>query len=293
LNIETLSEHRCFEGTQGFYRHESRVIGLPMRFGVFRPPQAATQSVPVLFYLAGLTCTEETGAIKAGAQRIAAERGLMLVTCDTSPRNTGIAGEADDWEFGAGAGFYVNATQQPWARFYRMYDYVLDELRQTVLENFPADPHRIGIFGHSMGGHGALVLALRNPQVFKSVSAFAPICSPTRCAWGQKALPRFLGDDPAAWKSYDAVELMRAAGKAVFTGILMDQGLADKFLHQSQLLPELFEAACAAAGQPLRLRRHEGYDHGYYFISTFIADHLRFHAVALSATVSASATRQP
>jgi S-formylglutathione hydrolase len=292
LNIETLSEHRCFQGTQGFYRHESRVIGLPMRFGVYRPPQAATQPVPVLFYLAGLTCTEETAAIKAGAQRAAGELGLMLVTCDTSPRNTGIAGEADDWEFGAGAGFYLNATQQPWARFYRMYDYVLEELRHTVLANFPADPNRVGIYGHSMGGHGALVLALRNPQVFKSVSAFAPICSPMRCAWGQKALPRYLGDDQAAWKNYDSVELMHAAGKAVFNEILVDQGLADKFLHQSQLLPELFEAACSAAGQPLRLRRHEGYDHGYYFISTFVADHLRFHAAALSGAVSASAKRQ-
>ncbi len=252
-----------------------------MRFGVFRPAQAAKQRVPVLFYLAGLTCNEETAAIKAGAQRLAAELGMMVVTCDTSPRNTGIAGEADDWEFGAGAGFYLNATQQPWAKFYRMYDYVLDELRQTVLANFPADPGRLGIFGHSMGGHGALVLGLRNPQVFKSVSAFAPICSPTRCAWGRKALPRYLGEDPSAWQAYDAVELMKAAGKALFPQILVDQGLADKFLHQSQLLPELFEDACAAVGQPLRLRRHEGYDHGYYFISTFVEDHLRFHAAAL------------
>ena len=190
-----LSEHRCFDGIQGFYRHSSQVIGLPMRFSVFRPPQAEQGPVPVLFYLAGLTCTEETFVIKAGAQRKAAELGLMLVSCDTSPRNTGIAGEADDWEFGAGAGFYVNATQEPWSRYYRMYDYVLEELRATVLANFPAQPDRIGIFGHSMGGHGALVLALRNPQVYRSVSAFAPICSPTRCAWGQKALPRYLGED--------------------------------------------------------------------------------------------------
>jgi S-formylglutathione hydrolase len=281
LNIETISEARCFEGTQGFYRHESRVIGLPMRFSVYRPRQAASRSVPVLFYLAGLTCTEETAVIKAGAQRSAAELGVMLVTCDTSPRNTGIPGEADDWEFGAGAGFYLNATEQPWAKFYRMYDYVLEELRHTVLANFAADPDRIGIFGHSMGGHGALVLALRNPQIFKSVSAFAPICSPTRCAWGRKALPRYLGEDQAAWRAYDAVELMKSAGKPLFPRILVDQGLADKFLHQSQLLPELFEEACAAVGQPLRLRRHEGYDHGYYFISTFVEDHLRFHAAAL------------
>ncbi len=282
MSIETLSEQRCFEGTQGFYRHQSRIIGLPMRFGVFRPPQAATRPVPTLFYLAGLTCTEETAVIKAGFQRLAAQLGVMVVTCDTSPRNTGIAGEADDWEFGAGAGFYLNATQQPWAGFYRMYDYLLEELREVVLADFPADPDRLGIFGHSMGGHGALVLALRNPGVFKSVSAFAPICSPTRCAWGRKALPRYLGEDPSAWKAYDAVELMSAAGRALFPEILIDQGLADKFLHQSQLLPELFEAACAASGQPLRLRRHAGYDHGYYFISTFVEEHLRFHAAALA-----------
>jgi S-formylglutathione hydrolase len=280
LNIESLSENRCFAGTQGFYRHHSRTLGLPMRFAVYQPPHA-TARMPVLFYLAGLTCTEETFVIKAGAQRVAAQLGLMVVTCDTSPRNTGIAGEADDWEFGAGAGFYLNATQQPWSRCYRMYDYVLDELRQVVFANFAADPERCGIFGHSMGGHGALVLALRNPQVFRSVSAFAPICSPTRCAWGHKALPRFLGPDPAAWNAYDATEIMTAAARAVFPEILIDQGLADKFLHQSQLLPEQFAAACAAARQPLRLRRHEGYDHSYYFISTFVEDHLRFHAAAL------------
>jgi S-formylglutathione hydrolase len=281
--LEVLSEHRCFEGIQGFYRHDSQVIGLPMRFSVFRPPQAQRGPVPVLFYLAGLTCTEETFAIKAGAQRAAAELGLMLVSCDTSPRSTGIPGEADDWEFGSGAGFYVNATQQPWARYFRMYDYVLDELRATVLKGFPAQPDRVGIFGHSMGGHGALVLALRNPQVYKSVSAFAPICSPTRCAWGQKALPRYLGEDRSAWAQYDAVELLKARGKPVFPEILVDQGLADKFLQQSQLLPELLESACAAAGQPLRLRRREGYDHGYYFISTFMHEHLLFHAAALKA----------
>jgi S-formylglutathione hydrolase len=255
-----------------------------MRFSVFRPPQAEQRPVPVLFYLAGLTCTEETFAIKAGAQRRAAELGLMLVTCDTSPRNTGIPGEADDWEFGAGAGFYVNATQAPWSRNFRMYDYVLDELRATVLNNFAARPDRLGIFGHSMGGHGALVLALRNPQVYRSVSAFAPICSPTRCAWGQKALPRYLGEDRSTWEQYDAVELITAGGRQVYPEILVDQGLADKFLHQSQLLPELLESACKAASQPLRMRRHEGYDHGYYFIATFVADHLLFHAKALEAT---------
>jgi S-formylglutathione hydrolase len=280
--VETLSEHRCFDGVQGFYRHDSEVIGLPMRFAVYQPRQAMQHPVPVLFYLAGLTCTEETFPIKSGAQRVAAREGVMLVTSDTSPRNTGIHGEAEDWEFGSGAGFYVNATQQPWTRYFQMYDYVLEELRQLVLARFPADPHRLGIFGHSMGGHGALVLALRNPQIYRSVSAFAPICSPSHCAWGQKAFTRYLGEDRSAWATYDAAELMKSVAKPVFPDILIDQGLADKFLNQSQLLPELFESACSAASQPLRLRRHEGHDHSYYFISTWIEDHLQFHAAQLA-----------
>jgi S-formylglutathione hydrolase len=282
MSLETISEHRCFGGSQGFYRHQSAVIGLPMRFAVYQPPQARERQVPVLFYLAGLTCTEETFVIKAGAQRVAAQCGLMLVTCDTSPRNTGIAGEADDWEFGAGAGFYLNATQPPWSRYFRMYDYVRAELRETVLEHFPANGLRLGIFGHSMGGHGALVLALRNPDVYKSVSAFAPICSPVRSPWGQKALPRYLGNDPGAWATYDAVELLKARATQVYAEILVDQGTADKFLPQGQLLPELLESACADAGQPLRLRRQHGYGHDYYFIASFVEDHVRFHADALA-----------
>jgi S-formylglutathione hydrolase len=279
--LETISEHRSFGGVQGFYRHPSGVIGLPMRFAVYRPPQAQQHAVPVLFYLAGLTCTEETFAIKAGAQRLAAQLGLMLVTCDTSPRSTGIPGEADDWEFGSGAGFYLNATQAPWSKYFRMYDYVLEELRATVLAQFPADPGRLSIFGHSMGGHGALVLALRNPGVYRSVSAFAPICAPSQCPWGQKAFSRYLGEDRAAWASYDAAELLAARRAYRYPEILVDQGLADKFLPQGQLLPERLEAACAAAAQPLRLRRHEGYGHDYYFIASFMEDHLRFHAQAL------------
>jgi S-formylglutathione hydrolase len=288
VTLETLSEHRCFDGVQGFYRHDSKVIGLPMRFGVYQPPQARERDVPVLFYLAGLTCTEETFAIKAGAQRAASKLGLMLVSCDTSPRQTGIPGEADDWEFGSGAGFYLNATQPPWSRYFRMYDYVLEELREAVLTNFHGSRQRLAIFGHSMGGHGALVLALRNPTVYRSVSAFAPICSPTRCPWGQKALPRYLGEDKSLWASYDAVELVSARQARTFPGILVDQGLADKFLPQGQLLPELLEKACAASGQPLELRRHEGYGHDYYFISTFMEDHLRFHAQALAAVAPKS-----
>lgn len=279
--METLAQHRCFDGVQGFYRHASDVIGLPMRFAVYQPPQARTGPVPVLFYLSGLTCSEETFPIKAGAQRVAAELGLMLVCCDTSPRNTGIPGEADDWEFGSGAGFYLNATESPWARHFRMYDYVREELRSVVLQHFPAHADQIGIFGHSMGGHGALVLGLRNPQLYRSVSAFAPICSPSRCPWGLKAFPRYLGSDTSTWKAYDAVEVLRAAGRPLVREILIDQGLADKFLPQGQLLPELFEETCRAVGQPLKLRRHEGYDHGYYFIASFMEDHLRFHAAAL------------
>ena len=286
MTLETISEHRCFGGVQGFYRHASAVIGLPMRFAVYQPPQAQQQRVPVLFYLAGLTCTEETFTIKAGAQRVAAQLGLMLVACDTSPRNTGIPGEAADWEFGSGAGFYVNATQPPWSRHFRMYDYVLEELRATVLGHFPASARQLGIFGHSMGGHGALVLALRNPQVYCSVSALAPICSPSRCPWGKKAFTGYLGTNAADWSDYDAVELVTARAARTFPEILVDQGLADKFLPQGQLLPELLEQACAAAGQSLRLRRHEGYGHDYYFIASFVEDHLRFHARALAAAAA-------
>jgi S-formylglutathione hydrolase len=250
-----------------------------MRFAVYLPPgadAAGAARLPVLFYLAGLTCTEETFMIKAGAQRMAAELGLILVAPDTSPRGAGAAGETDSWDFGVGAGFYLDATQEPWARHYRMESYIL-ELRELVLAQLPADPRRVGIFGHSMGGHGALTLALRHPDLFLSVSAFAPIAAPMRCPWGQKAFGGYLGGDQAAWRAHDATELLKDAGRAVFPqGILIDQGLADKFLAE-QLYPEAFEEACRAAGQPLELRRHAGYDHGYYFISTFVEDHLRFH----------------
>ncbi|MFC5473652.1 S-formylglutathione hydrolase [Paraherbaspirillum soli] len=280
--MELISEHACFGGIQGFYRHASAEIGLPMRFSVFQPPQARLGPVPVLMYLAGLTCTEETFMIKAGAQRYAAQHGIMLVAPDTSPRGTGIAGVADSWDFGDGAGFYLDATQAPWASNFRMYSYVLHELRQTILKQFPAQPDRIGIFGHSMGGHGALVLALRNPAIFHSVSAFAPIAAPSHCPWGQKAFGNYLGADQAAWQQYDATALMQGLQQPFPQGILIDQGLGDKFLTE-QLMPERFEAACAQAQQPLTLRRHAGYDHGYYFISTMIEDHLAFHHRILTA----------
>ncbi len=274
--LELLNEHACFGGVQRFYRHDSSAIGLPMRFSVYLPPGHEGKRLPVLFYLAGLTCTEETFMIKAGAQRVAAEEGLILVAPDTSPRGAGVAGESDNWDFGVGAGFYVDALEGEWARHYRMYSYIL-ELRELVLAQLPADPERTGIFGHSMGGHGALVMALRNPSLFRSVSAFAPIAAPSRCPWGKKAFGGYLGADQAAWARYDASALMAALGEAPFPGgILVDQGLADKFLAE-QLYPEAFEEACAQAGQPLELRRHAGYDHGYFFIQTFVADHLRFH----------------
>jgi S-formylglutathione hydrolase len=274
--LELLSEHACFGGQQRFYQHPSTAVGLPMRFSVYLPPGAGEGKLPVLFYLAGLTCTEETFMTKAGAQRLAAREGLILVAPDTSPRGAKAEGETDSWDFGVGAGFYVDALQTPWARHYRMYSYIL-ELRELVLASLPADPDRVGIFGHSMGGHGALVLALRNPGLFRSVSAFAPIAAPMQSPWGRKAFDGYLGPDRAPWRAYDATELMNGPGHAPFPdGILVDQGLADKFLAE-QLHPEAFEQACRARGQPLELRRHPGYDHGYYFIQTFIDDHLRFH----------------
>jgi len=282
MPLTLISEHRCFEGSQRFYRHDSRVVGLPMKFSVYLPPQAERGRVPVLFYLAGLTCTEETFMIKAGAQRFAARHGLMLVAPDTSPRGAGIPGEDDDWDFGTGAGFYLDATQAPWSRHYRMYSYVVDELHGIVTGELPGDGARAGIFGHSMGGHGALVLALRNPGRFRSVSAFAPVAAPVQCPWGQKAFGAYLGPDRAAWARYDATELMREMRQPFPQGILIDQGLADSFLD-AQLHPGAFADACRQAGQPLTLRRHEGYDHGYYFVSTFIEDHLRFHAERLGA----------
>ncbi|MDO9200808.1 MAG: S-formylglutathione hydrolase [Hydrogenophaga sp.] len=282
--LELLSEHGCFGGVQRFYKHASSEIGLPMRFGLFLPPQAlAGQVVPLLTFLAGLTCTEETFAIKAGAQRTAAELGLALLTPDTSPRGAGVDSEDHHWDFGVGAGFYLDATRAPWAGHWRMESYLLKELLPAVVSEFTLDGARQGLFGHSMGGHGALTLALRHPGVFRSVSAFAPIGAPSQCPWGRKAFTGYLGQDETTWMAHDASRLMAEQPTAPYPGgILVDQGLADKFLAE-QLHPEAFEAACAQAGQPLTLRRHEGYDHGYYFIASFVEDHLRHHAQALAA----------
>lgn len=284
--FELLASHSCFGGEQRFYRHDSAAIGLPMKFAVYLPPQATQGPVPAVLYLAGLTCNEETFAIKAGAQRLAAELGLALIAPDTSPRGEAAESLPDataSWDFGIGAGFYLDATQEPWHTHWRMESYLLNDLLPQVAEQLPIDGERLGIFGHSMGGHGALTLALRHPGRFKTVSAFAPICAPMQCPWGTKAFSSYLGDDRTQWLEHDATVLMQHQPVAPYPGgILIDQGLADKFLAD-QLHPQLLEAACAAVGQPLTLRHHAGYDHGYYFVQSFMADHLAHHAAGLKA----------
>ena len=283
--MELKNAHACFGGAQRYYEHHSSEIGLAMKFSVYLPPKAVMgEKVPALLYLAGLTCTEETFMTKAGAQRLAAELNVALICPDTSPRGAGLAGESDSWDFGVGAGFYLDATAKPWALHWRMESYILNDLLPLIGAKLPVDMNRLGIFGHSMGGHGALTLALRHPGKFKSVSAFAPIANPVNCPWGHKAFSGYLGDDKAEWAKHDASELMSTQTTAPYpAGILVDQGLADKFLIENQLLPEAFEAACAKVGQPLTLRRQSGYDHGYYFIQSFIDDHLRHHAQQLGA----------
>ncbi|MCP5286548.1 MAG: S-formylglutathione hydrolase [Burkholderiaceae bacterium] len=275
--FETTAEHGCFGGLQRFHRHDSAVIGLPMRFAVYQPPRP---SGAALVCLAGLTCTEETFAIKAGAQRMASALGLTLLMPDTSPRASGIAGEDAEWDFGTGAGFYLDATAEPWARHFRMESWLLTEWLPMLVGALGLDAARIGITGHSMGGHGALTLALRHPGVFRSLSAFAPIAAPSTCPWGEKAFSRYLGADRTAWAAHDASALMQQARCPYPEGVLVDQGLADKFLAE-QLQPEALEAACIQAGQPLTLRRHGGYDHGYFFIQSVVEDHLRWHAERL------------
>ncbi|MFZ4688249.1 MAG: S-formylglutathione hydrolase [Polymorphobacter sp.] len=270
--METLSSAACHGGRQSFHAHASNSTGTVMKFGVFTPP--GDGPFPSLWCLAGLTCTEETFAIKAGAQRVAAELGLMLITPDTSPRGETVADDAA-YDMGQGAGFYLDATEAPWAAHFRMESWIIGELPCVIAANFPADMARQSITGHSMGGHGALTLALKHPDRFKSVSAFAPIVAPSQVPWGQKALPLYLGNDAADWAAHDAVALIEAGARVA--ELLVDQGLADDFLA-SQLQPERLEAACAAAGIPLTLRRHAGYDHGYWFIQSFVADHLRWHA---------------
>lgn len=280
MSVTVRSRHRCFDGEMVFCAHSSEEIGGEMRFALFLPPGAGEgRRAPLLTYLAGLTCTEETFPTKGGALAEAARAGIALLAPDTSPRDRRHAGDDESWDFGLGAGFYVDATELPWRYGYRMHSYVTAELPGVVASEFPVEPERAGIFGHSMGGHGALVAALRNPGRYRSVSAFAPIAAPSHCPWGHKALGSYLGADPKAWRAWDATALVEDGARC--PPLLVDQGLADKFLADGQLLPERLEAACAAAGQPLELRRQDGYDHGYYFISTFMADHIRHHAAAL------------
>ncbi len=274
---ELIASNKCFDGWLKRYRHSSTATGTEMIFAIYLPPQAQTQPVPVLYWLSGLTCTDENFMQKAGAQRIAAELGIAIVAPDTSPRGTDFPGEHDSYDFGSGAGFYVNATQQPWSAHYRMYDYVTDELPTLIEQHFPVTDKR-AISGHSMGGHGALICALKNPGRYASVSAFAPISNPSHCPWGEKALSGYLGADRETWKAWDSCELIATAGEKL--PLLVDQGEADDFM-QEQLKPEALQAACEAAGHPLELRLQPGYDHSYFFIASFIDDHLRHHAKAL------------
>lgn len=276
--MERVERRACFGGWQDVYKHESSVLNCSMQFAVYLPPQAAHEKLPVLYWLSGLTCTEQNFITKAGAQRYAAEHGVVLVAPDTSPRGNDVA-DADGYDLGLGAGFYVNATRAPWDRHYRMYDYVTQELPALVEGNFPVNDAR-AISGHSMGGHGALVVALKNPGRYRSVSAFSPIVAPSRVPWGEKAFAAYLGDDREAWHAYDAVELMKTAQERL--PLLIDQGDADEFL-QSQLKPQILQATAEALTHPLTLRMQPGYDHSYYFIATFIGEHIAYHARALKA----------
>ena len=280
--VTTRSEHAAYGGRQGFYERHSEACAGPMRFSVFLPPRAlAGEKVSALYYLAGLTCNEEHLPTKGGALRLAAELGLALVACDTSPRAKRYPGDDESWDFGQGAGFYLDATEAPWSESYRMETHVTKELPAWVEESFPAVTNaKRGIFGHSMGGHGALTLALRHPDLYASVSAFAPIVAPSRVPWGEKAISRYLGSDRGRWAEHDACALLTSGKRPLPFELLVDQGTSDKFLER-ELKPELLEEACRAAGQALRLRRHEGYDHSYYFIATLMEDHLRHHAKTL------------
>ena len=276
--MQLIQKNKCFEGEQRTYQLESEYLKGNSKFSIFLPPQAlAGQSCPALYYLAGLTCIEETFVIKAHAQRLAAQLGLILISPDTSPRGDDVE-QGDSWDIGQGAGFYINATQAPWQQHFQMESYLIDELYPLVVKEFPIQADAIGIFGHSMGGHGALTLAWKYPDKFKSVSAFAPICAPIDCPWGQKAFSHYLGDDQAQWKAHDATELVLAKG-ALFPEVLIDQGLEDQFY--SQLNPAKMNQVCESVGQKLSLREHAGYDHGYFFIQSFMDDHLQFHALQL------------
>ncbi|MCL9683161.1 S-formylglutathione hydrolase [Legionella maioricensis] len=280
MTYQLIEAHQCFDGIQSVYTHWSEETQSDMRFAIYLPPAAEQKIVPVLYWLSGLTCSEQNFITKAGAQRIAAELGLAIVVPDTSPRGLNLVGVTKEEYIGEAAGFYVDATEMPWVDHYRMYSYISNELPRVIAENFPIDKRRCGIFGHSMGGHGALTIGLRNHQLFRSLSAFAPICAPTQVSWGKNAFQSYLGENQRTWQQYDACHLIMdhpwPHGE-----ILIDQGNADPYIVE-QLKPDLFEAACMQVNVPLNLRMHEKYDHNYYFIATFIEDHLRFHAKNLS-----------
>lgn len=277
MSLELVSEAGCFEGRQLTYRHRSAACNCDMQFAVYLPPAAKETLVPALYWLSGLTCTEENFSAKSGAQRYAAELGLALIIPDTSPRGVDLRGEDEFINVGTGAGFYLNATESPWAAHYQMYDYIADELVTAVNENLPVDPARKSISGHSMGGHGALTIGTRNADAYRSISAFSPICAPGLSAWGEQAFVAYLGNDRSNWLQYDACAVIRETPSR--HRLLVDQGAADPFLDQ--LRPAELQEACEAAGQLLDYREHPGYDHGYFFVSTFIGDHLHFHAEAL------------
>jgi S-formylglutathione hydrolase len=277
--LNTIEEHASFGGVQGVYTHESEVVSGSMEFSVYVPPQAKRGPRPVLYYLSGLTCTQDNVTTKSGFQKYASEQGLTVVCPDTSPRGSDFPGEHENYDFGSGAGFYLDATASPWSSSYRMYSYIVEELPKIIAANFQVETGRSGIFGHSMGGHGALVIGFRNPDKYQSISAFAPIVAPMQVPWGQKAFTNYLGGDPETWRQYDAIELIKSGFKASGE-ILIDQGTADPFLNE-QLRPELFEAVCQNAGQPVRIRRQEAYDHSYFFISSFMQDHIEHHAKIL------------
>lgn len=277
MAVTEVSSNKMFDGFQKVFSHESTECKCTMKFGIYLPPQADSKKCPVLYWLSGLTCTDQNFVTKAGAQKYAAKNGIIVVAPDTSPRDCKIAGEDDSYDFGSGAGFYVNATKDPWKTNYRMYAYVTQELPALINSNFPVDVGRQSISGHSMGGHGALICALKNPGQYKSVSAFAPICNPMNCPWGVKAFTGYLGEDKEAWKEYDATCLVKKYSGPPLD-ILIDQGKADNFLAPGQLLPDNFVAACTESKTPVTLRMQEGYDHSYYFMATFIEDHITHHA---------------
>jgi len=284
-SMAALKQESCnkmFGGQQKVFSHDSKELGCSMKFGVFVPPQMESGPVPVVIWLSGLTCTEANFVTKAGAQQYGAKHGFLVVAPDTSPRGLNIPGEEDGWDFGTGAGFYVDATNDPWKKNYRMFSYVTKELIEVIEANFKVDTNKMGIMGHSMGGHGALVCALKNPGLFKSVSAFAPICNPVKCPWGVKAFGGYLGEDKSSWEEWDACRLVKKYNGPPLE-ILVDQGKADNFLTAGQLLPDNLVSECAGAGVPIVMRMQEDYDHSYYFIATFMGDHFDHHAKFLKA----------